>query len=65
MPKAGDDTGGSQIFITHLPTPHLDGRYTVFGQVVDGLELLDQIVVGTRILRVTVDENRFRRRIAY
>lgn len=65
MPKAGDDTGGSQIFITHLPTPHLDGRYTVFGQVVDGLELLDQIVVGTRILRVSVDENRFRRRVAF
>ena len=65
MPKAGDDTGGSQIFITHLPTPHLDGRYTVFGQVVDGLDLLDQIVVGTRILKVSVDENRFRRRMAF
>ncbi|MGE4618929.1 MAG: peptidylprolyl isomerase, partial [Planctomycetota bacterium] len=65
MPKAGDDTGGSQIFITHLPTPHLDGRYTVFGQVVDGLDLLDQIEVGTRIISVKVDENRFRRRMVY
>ncbi len=65
MPKAGDDTGGSQIFITHLPTPHLDGRYTVFGQVVEGLDLLDQIEVGTRILRMTVDENRFRKRVAF
>ncbi len=65
MPKAGDDTGGSQIFITHLPTPHLDGRYTVFGQVVDGLDLLDQIEVGTRILRMTIDESRFRKRVAF
>ncbi|MEE2890389.1 MAG: HEAT repeat domain-containing protein [Planctomycetota bacterium] len=65
MPKAGDDTGGSQIFITHLPTPHLDGRYTVFGQIVEGIDLLDQIVVGTPILRISVDENRFRRRVAF
>jgi len=65
MPKAGDDTGGSQIFITHLPTPHLDGRYTVFGQVVDGLELLDQIEVGSRIVKITVDESRFRKRVAF
>lgn len=65
MPKAGDDTGGSQIFITHLPTPHLDGRYTVFGQVVDGLDLLDQIEVGTQIISVKVDESRFRRRMVY
>ena len=65
MPKAGDDTGGSQIFITPLPTPHLDGRYTVFGQVVEGLELLDQIEVGSRIVKITVDESRFRKRVAF
>jgi cyclophilin family peptidyl-prolyl cis-trans isomerase/HEAT repeat protein len=65
MPKAGDDTGGSQIFITHLPTPHLDGRYTVFGQVVEGLDLLDQIEVGSRIVKITVDESRFRKRVAF
>lgn len=51
MPKAGKDTGGCQIFITHLPTPHLDGRYTVFGQVVRGMEVVDQIEIGTRIVR--------------
>jgi len=50
MPKAGDDTGGCQIFITHLPTPHLDGRYTVFAQVVRGLDVVDRIRVGDRIL---------------
>lgn len=54
MPKAGDHTGGSQLFITHLPTPHLDGRYTVFGQVVEGLDVLDRIEVGDRIRRVTI-----------
>ncbi len=51
MPKAGKDTGGGQLFITHLPTPHLDGNYTVFGQVIDGLEVVDQIEVGDGIVR--------------
>jgi cyclophilin family peptidyl-prolyl cis-trans isomerase/HEAT repeat protein len=37
------DTGGSQYFITHSPQPHLDNRYTVFGYVVDGMEVVDQI----------------------
>ena len=39
-----EDTGGSQFFITHSPQPHLDGRYTVFGQVVSGMEVVDRIV---------------------
>jgi cyclophilin family peptidyl-prolyl cis-trans isomerase/HEAT repeat protein len=50
MPKAGKDTGGCQIFITHVPTPHLDGNYTVFGQVIEGDEVIDQIEVGDRIV---------------
>jgi len=55
MPRsAGFDTGGSQIFITHLPTPHLDGYYTVFGQVVKGLDVLDAIEIGDRILSAKV-----------
>ena len=37
MAHAGKDTGGSQFFITHLPTDHLNGRHTVFGRVVEGL----------------------------
>jgi cyclophilin family peptidyl-prolyl cis-trans isomerase/HEAT repeat protein len=37
------DTGGSQFFITHSPQPHLDGRYTVFGTVVDGIEVVDRL----------------------
>ncbi|MFQ5653321.1 MAG: peptidylprolyl isomerase, partial [Planctomycetota bacterium] len=62
MPKAGNDTGGCQIFITHLPTPHLDGRYTVFGRVVEGLPVIDRLEVGDRIVRARVDESRLRPR---
>lgn len=51
MPKAGKDTGGCQIFITHIPTPHLDGRYTVFGRVAKGMEVVDRLEPGDRILR--------------
>ncbi|HEX5136040.1 MAG TPA: peptidylprolyl isomerase [Planctomycetota bacterium] len=54
MPKGNDDTGGCQIFITHLPTPHLDGRYTVFGQVVEGFAVVDAIRIGDRILKARV-----------
>jgi peptidyl-prolyl cis-trans isomerase B (cyclophilin B) len=54
MPKAGKDTGGCQIFITHVPTPHLDGNYTIFGQVIEGDEVIDQIEVGDRILRASL-----------
>ena len=37
------DTGGSQFFITHSPQPHLDARYTAFGRIVNGIEVVDQI----------------------
>ncbi len=37
------DTGGSQFFITHSPQPHLDGRYTVFGNVVAGMDVVDRL----------------------
>jgi len=40
------DSGDSQFFITFGPTPHLDGEYTVWGQVVDGMEHVDKIAVG-------------------
>ncbi len=43
MAHAGRDTGGSQFFLTFLPTPHLNGRHTVFGRVIEGLEVLDQL----------------------
>lgn len=46
------DSGGSQFFVTHRPTPHLDGRYTLFGELRAGGAVLDQIEVGDRILGV-------------
>jgi HEAT repeat protein/cyclophilin family peptidyl-prolyl cis-trans isomerase len=49
-----EDTGGSQFFITHSPQPHLDGRYTVFGHVVNGLDVVDRITPSDTIQRVRV-----------
>jgi cyclophilin family peptidyl-prolyl cis-trans isomerase/HEAT repeat protein len=46
MAHSGKDTPGSQFFITHLPQPHLDGRYTIIGRVVSGMEIVDFIEVG-------------------
>jgi cyclophilin family peptidyl-prolyl cis-trans isomerase len=43
MAHAGRDTGGSQFFLTFLPTPHLNGRHTVFGRVVEGLDVLPKL----------------------
>ena len=48
------DTGGSQFFITHSPQPHLDARYTVFGRVISGMEIVDQIQPWDVIRRVIV-----------
>jgi cyclophilin family peptidyl-prolyl cis-trans isomerase/HEAT repeat protein len=48
------DTGGSQFFITHSPQPHLDARYTVFGLVVNGMDVVDRIQQGDTITRVRV-----------
>jgi cyclophilin family peptidyl-prolyl cis-trans isomerase/HEAT repeat protein len=48
------DTGGSQFFIVHSPQPHLDGLYTAFGHVVNGMEVVDRIQQGDVIERVRV-----------
>ena len=52
MALAGPDTGGSQFFLTLSPQPHLDGGYTVFGEVIAGEAVLDQIRLGDRIEKV-------------
>jgi len=54
MALSGPNTGGSQWFITHSPQPHLDGGYTVFGQLISGQSTLDRIVQGDRIVRIIV-----------
>jgi cyclophilin family peptidyl-prolyl cis-trans isomerase len=56
MALSGKDTGGSQWFVTHSPQPHLDGGYTVFGRVVEGMNVVDRIVRGDRIRSVTITE---------
>jgi peptidyl-prolyl cis-trans isomerase B (cyclophilin B) len=58
MALSGKDTGGSQFFITHVPTPQLDGGYTVFGWVAGGMEVVDQIRPGDVIERVEVWDGR-------
>jgi cyclophilin family peptidyl-prolyl cis-trans isomerase/HEAT repeat protein len=49
MASAGKDTEGTQWFITHSPTPHLDGRYTIFAEVVTGMNVVHEIQVGDLI----------------
>jgi cyclophilin family peptidyl-prolyl cis-trans isomerase/HEAT repeat protein len=52
MASAGPHTEGTQFFITHSPTPHLDGRYTIFGKVDDGMDVVHTILPGDQILDV-------------
>jgi len=54
MAHAGPNSGGSQFFITHVATPHLDGVHTVFGRVTEGEDIVDAIAQGDKIESVTV-----------
>lgn len=57
MATSGKDTGGSQFFITLSPQPHLEGRYTAFGQVLSGMEVVDQVIVGDLIETILIHED--------
>ena len=54
MASAGRDTEGSQFFVMHARAPHLDDRYTSFGWVVEGMDVVDRLLRGDRILRMAV-----------
>ena len=54
MANSGRDTNGSQFFITHVATPHLNGMHTVFGHVVKGQEVVDTIRKGDKIRRLSI-----------
>jgi cyclophilin family peptidyl-prolyl cis-trans isomerase len=67
MANSGPDTNGSQFFITFAPAPHLDGGYTLFGRVISGLEIAEQLTPrdpaqnpdlppGDKILSVEIEE---------
>lgn len=55
MANAGPNTNGSQFFITHVATPWLDGKHTVFGKVIDGLDVVDSVKQDDEIKAVTLE----------
>lgn len=56
LASSGPDTESCQWFINHIPTPHLEGRYTIFAHVKNGMEIVDQITIGDSIERIEIVE---------
>jgi len=57
MAHRGPNTGGSQFFIVYEPQPHLNGIHTVFGKVIEGMDIVDQLIQGDIMNKVTVVED--------
>jgi peptidyl-prolyl cis-trans isomerase B (cyclophilin B) len=56
MANAGPNTSGSQFFITYSPQHHLDGKHSVFGQLMEGMDVLEVIEQGDAIIRITIED---------
>ena len=56
MANAGPNTNGSQFFITHVACPHLDGKHSVFGKVIEGQDVVDIVAQGDKIESIRVTE---------
>ena len=57
MANSGPNTNGSQFFITYAPQPHLDGKHSVFGQLVLGEKVLSALKNGDTIVKITIEES--------
>ena len=56
MANSGANTNGCQFFITYSPQHHLDGNHSVFGQLIEGMDVLEEIEQGDTIVRITIEE---------